>query len=83
MRRWFRRFECYGVSELAPLIIQGEDDGTVDWRHGRKVYNKRYPNGRWLMLPEGRHHLVNEADWLRNQMWSWLSAELEKMNLGK
>ena len=73
---WFERFERYPVAELAPLIIQGEQDKTVDWKYGTRLLKKRYPASRWLNLTSASHHLVNESDTLRAQMWSWLDQQL-------
>jgi alpha-beta hydrolase superfamily lysophospholipase len=72
MVNWFQMFESYPESELAPKIIQGEQDKTVAWQHNRRILKKRYPQSEWLMLPSARHHLVNESADLRMQMWRWL-----------
>ena len=69
---WFQRFERYPPSDLAPCIIQGYADRTVSWRHGQRVLDRRYPNARWHYIAGGRHHLVNEAATIREDMWGWL-----------
>ena len=74
---WFKQFEGYPASALQPLIIQGQADRTVDWRHNGRVLEQRYPEARWLWLPEARHHLVNESATLRNRMWDWLDEHLQ------
>ena len=77
MVEWFERFETYTESDLAPRIIQGEQDKTIDWRYGGKVISRRYPNSRWCRLPEASHHLVNESLVLREQMWAWLDEHCD------
>lgn len=74
---WFTRFEAYPPSDLAPRIIQGQADRTVAWQYNRRVLQQRYPESRWLMLPTGRHHLVNESETLRQTMWDWLDNECD------
>lgn len=69
---WYRRFDDYPPSDLAPKIIQGYADRTVSWRRGYKTLAQRYPNAQWLLLPGGQHHLVNESAEMRQQMWTWL-----------
>lgn len=75
MVNWFERFERYPASPLAPKIIQGYADRTVSWRHNLKVMRQRYPDAAVRILPAARHHLVNEAPELRQQMWDWLDRE--------
>ncbi len=69
---WYKRFVRYPVSGLAPKLIQGDADRTVDWKFNLKTYERRYPNARHLIIAGGRHHLANEAPDKRQQMWSFL-----------
>ena len=72
---WFKRFERYPASLLAPKIVQGYADRTVSWRHNLKIMRRRYPEGALLVLPAARHHLVNESPALRQRMWDWFDRE--------
>lgn len=69
---WFNRFREYPESELAPKLVQGDADRTVDWRYTLKIYECRYPDTRHLVIPGGRHHLVNESVEIRQAIFSWL-----------
>ncbi len=69
---WFKRFEAYPVSALAPKVLQGDADRTVDARHNLKIYRRRYPHSLHLVIPGGRHHLGNESPAIREAMWRWV-----------
>jgi alpha-beta hydrolase superfamily lysophospholipase len=72
MVNWYKRFERYPPSTLAPIVLQGDDDKTVDRRYNLKVLERRYPEACYLIVADGRHHLANESDEIRQQMWSFL-----------
>ena len=74
MVRWFKRFESYPPSALAPKIIQGHADRTVSWQHNEKTLGRRYPDHAWLTIPEAKHHLANESEAMRDDIWRWLDA---------
>lgn len=69
---WSTRFATYPPSKIAAKIIQGQMDRTIDWQHNVARLGEMYPQAQWLMLPTGRHHLVNESALLRKQMFDWL-----------
>ena len=71
---WFKRFERYPTSQLAPRLIQGDCDRTVDWKYNIEIYERRYPRATHLILPGGRHHLANESLEIRKQMWDFLDT---------
>lgn len=74
---WFKRFEQYPVSSIAPVVLQGDQDRTVDARHNLAVFARRYPQGRQLIIAGGRHHLANESADIRNQMWRYLDTQCD------
>ena len=71
MTAWMSRFEKYPRLPDNVKIIQGHKDRTVGWRYNLKLLN-RMCNPVVLHLPTARHHLVNEAEPLRRQIWQWL-----------
>jgi len=77
MVTWYRRFIQYPVSTLAPKVIQGDADRTVDWRYGLKTFQRRYPNHVVFVVPAGRHHLANESDQVQVSMWSFLDQHCQ------
>ncbi len=75
---WSTRFVGYTAASMSPRFIQGQMDHTIDWRYGMQVLKQRYPDADWLMLPTGRHHLVNESPELRATMFEWLDQWIDK-----
>lgn len=78
LARWVPRIEAAPVSALAPLIIQGDADMTVDWRHNLGVLQDKFAAAEVLMLPSAQHHLVNESEPLRQRYFSFLRERLER-----
>lgn len=76
LARWVPRIESAPASGLAPLIIQGDADMTVDWRHNLEVLKDKFAAAELLMLPSARHHLVNESAPLRQRYYDFLRERL-------
>ena len=76
MVAWMQRFESSGSTDYAVKVIQGYADRTVDWQYNLKVVERLF-RASVLHIPEARHHLVNESDRIRTEMWSWLSEHCE------
>jgi len=76
LARWIPRIEAAPRSLRSPLIIQGEEDMTVDWRHNLEVLRGKFANPEVLMLPQARHHLANESEELRARYFRFLSERL-------
>lgn len=70
MVRWERRVEQLPESERTILVIQGEQDTTVDWRYNIPVIRGKFPKARYLPLKGAHHHLVNEAPAIRAKIWA-------------
>jgi len=75
MVNWRRRFEGYPPSDIAPLVIQGQADTTVDWRYNMQVIEKLF-EPRIFYIPQARHHLVNESPEIRAQIFQAIEGEL-------
>ena len=73
MARWLREFEGRGPSNRQLTVIQGGHDRTVDATHNLGVLKRRYPV-EVLNLPTARHHLVNEAANIRDEIWRYLDG---------
>jgi len=76
LARWIPRIEAAPRSARSPLIIQGEADLTVDWRHNLEVLQDKFATPELLLLPQARHHLANEAEELRARYLRFLSERL-------
>ena len=73
MLSWKRSFEARRPSQQRIVVIQGGRDGTVDAKYNIKLLHRRYPVT-LLRIPEARHHLVNETESIRRQMWHFLDS---------
>ncbi|WP_110685725.1 alpha/beta hydrolase [Salinicola aestuarinus] len=76
MRRWMPRLLKRPPSELPVLIVQGEQDLTVDWSFNLKALKRKFPRVEIVRHPLARHHLVNEADDIRTELFDALSRFL-------
>jgi alpha-beta hydrolase superfamily lysophospholipase len=76
LARWIPRIEGATRSVHSPLIVQGEQDMTVDWRHNLDVLQDKFNQPRILLLPDARHHLANEREALRDRYFTFLGEHL-------
>jgi alpha-beta hydrolase superfamily lysophospholipase len=76
LARWVPQIEAAPRSGRSPLIIQGDDDMTVDWQHNLAVLADKFSAPPVLMLPQARHHLVNETPEFRRRYFDFLSERL-------
>ncbi|MEQ6917940.1 alpha/beta hydrolase [Halomonas aquatica] len=72
MRRWMPQLLALPPSPVPTLILQGEQDLTVDWEWNLTVLARKFPNAEIHRHPEARHHLVNEAEPIRRELFSVL-----------
>ncbi len=82
MHRWIPRFLASEPSSTQALVIQGEQDGTVDWRYNIKQIRMKFPQAHIRLLPQGRHHLANESAEIRGQLFDEVSAYLQRESSG-
>nr|WP_314877004.1 alpha/beta hydrolase [uncultured Pseudomonas sp.] len=73
---WVKRIEAAPPSTRRPLIVQGEADGTVDWRYNLKVLKAKFADPQILLLPEARHHLANELPATRQRYLEFINQRL-------
>ncbi|MDX5372380.1 MAG: alpha/beta hydrolase [Pseudomonadaceae bacterium] len=74
--RWIPRIEQAPRSAQRPLIVQGEDDMTVDWRHNLEVLQDKFDRPQILRIPGARHHLANESEEIRRRYFAFLGEHL-------
>lgn len=79
LAQWIRRIEAAPVSPRQPLIVQGQADMTVDWRHNLHVLRGKFDRPQVLMLPQGRHHLANETLAMRQEMFTFLTKRMSRI----
>lgn len=67
LRRWLAQLKLEDLGVGPALIVQGDADGTVDWRYNLPQVGKLFPGGRIEMVPGASHHLANESPALRQR----------------
>lgn len=70
MRDWMEVFENFASTDLEPFIVQGQKDRTVDWRFNIKAITEKFPSSQVFYIEEGRHHLANESEEIRQRLFS-------------
>ena len=60
MLTWQKRFHQLTPSPIKLMVVQGDDDQTVDWRFNVKAITNKFPNAELCMIKGGRHHLAGE-----------------------
>lgn len=77
LKQWVQMIEECEASDLAINIVQGDQDGTVEWRHNMPLLLQKFPNRKLLMIQDGRHHMVNEVAEKRDQAYQWLQQQIK------
>jgi len=79
MRRWMPRLLALPPTPVKTLILQGEQDLTVDWEWNLAVLERKFPNAEIHRHPEARHHLVNEAEPIRQALFDTLDRFIDDL----
>lgn len=61
LRQWVPYVESARPVDFPVTVVQGEKDLTVDWEHNLRIIRNKFAAVKELKIPDGRHHLVNEA----------------------
>lgn len=71
MVQWMKRFDRHPRTDLPVLVLQGDDDETVDAEHNlARIGTKFALDAQWV--PGAKHHLVNETAELRGTMFTYI-----------
>ncbi len=68
-----RRFYRAPIGRESLHVIQGTDDGTVDWQFNLDQIVAKFPESRTYMVAGARHHLVNESEYYRERIFGLIS----------
>ena len=60
LKSWIKTIEASPAVDLDIQVIQGTEDGTVDYRHNMKVLKEKFSGFKVKYVEQGRHQLVNE-----------------------
>ncbi|MEM9254364.1 MAG: alpha/beta hydrolase [Pseudomonadota bacterium] len=67
LRNWLADLEVKDLRVGPALIVQGDEDGTVDWRHNLGVVEQLFPGSRVEYVAGAGHQLANESEELRQR----------------
>lgn len=73
LKDWINFIENSPPVDLDIRVLQGTDDGTVDFRHNLKVLAKKFMGYDVTFIDGGRHHLANEEPEHLKQVMSFLT----------
>jgi lysophospholipase len=73
---WNERLEGYPPSPNPVVIIQGDEDSVVDWKHNLTSLRSKFPNARVEMITGGKHQLLGEKRELREKVLRMVVDEL-------
>lgn len=76
MKKWLELFPALEAISENILVIQGEADETVDWRYNLAQLQCKLGNARYYCLPKAAHHLANEKEELRQQVFGQMKQFL-------
>jgi alpha-beta hydrolase superfamily lysophospholipase len=80
--KWNDHIQKGEPSPADVFVIQGKKDTTVDWKHNIIFLLKKFPNIEVKLVEKGKHHLLNEEETMRKQVYSsihrYLSDEFVK-----
>lgn len=79
MVRYQQEFELAEVNETPLHIIQGTADTTVDWKYNLEKFKLKFPNTLIEQIPDARHHLVNESEAYRGQVFAAVDKALRSV----
>lgn len=80
LSRWIPLIEKATPVPVNCLIIQGEEDRTVDWQNNISILQQKFPKAEVYCYSNARHHLVNEREEYRLQWISGLRRFLKTTN---
>ncbi|MDX1599550.1 MAG: alpha/beta hydrolase [Marinobacter sp.] len=70
LRSWVPHIESARPVNFPVTVVQGEKDLTVDWQHNLRIIRNKFSSVEELRIPDGRHHLVNEAQDLQSTVFN-------------
>lgn len=76
LKRWVQDIESRQSGNKGMLIIQGDADQTVEWRHNIEVIKRLFGQVSICLIEGGKHHLVNESATTRAKMFAAIDREL-------
>ncbi len=76
LKRWLAELSLADLCVGSVLVVQGREDGTVDWQYNMEAIAKLYPGSRIRYLAGAGHQLANESDAIRKEYYQMLDEHL-------
>lgn len=70
MAEWVAEIESHPGSNFPINVIQGDGDGTLDWRYNITLFKEKFPYMRLNLVSGAGHHMVNEREDLREKIFA-------------
>jgi alpha-beta hydrolase superfamily lysophospholipase len=80
LRQWVPHIESARPVEFPLTVVQGEKDLTVDWQHNLRILRNKFASVEEVLIPDGRHHLVNEAQDLQATVFNTIIDTFSKQD---
>jgi alpha-beta hydrolase superfamily lysophospholipase len=74
---WNDKIEPMDACDREVLVIQGDKDGTVDWKYNMKLLDEKFPVAKVEMIPGANHELFNETPEYKQQALNFVSDYLK------
>jgi alpha-beta hydrolase superfamily lysophospholipase len=85
---WFRalirfvdRFKEYDFSDTSPYVLQGNKDGTIEWKKNIKLIKNKFPGATIDIVKGADHHLLNETKKYRSYVIGKIIEEIKLIGL--
>ncbi|MDV2685742.1 alpha/beta hydrolase [Alkalihalophilus lindianensis] len=75
---WNQKVKVYSKSDQSVLVIQGDEDRTVDWRFNCAFIHQKLPESNIILVSGANHQLMNEHQQLRDQIFYLMKQYLEE-----
>lgn len=75
---WNEKIETMAACGRDVLVLQGDKDGTVDWRYNLELLGRKLPNATIVMIAGANHELFNEAIVYKQQAFDAVDAYFKK-----
>ena len=83
LQRWLNQLQHNDLGVGPALIIQGDADDTVDWRHNIGVIRQLFPASHVEYLSGAGHQLANESDKIRSDYLRLVENWLTESGIGQ
>ncbi|OUS26485.1 hypothetical protein A9Q99_18295 [Gammaproteobacteria bacterium 45_16_T64] len=77
LKNWVPYIENRQASELPITVIQGQQDGTVEWKHNLALIRKKFERAELVYIYQAKHQMVNETEALRAEIFGVMGAKLK------